>query len=59
MNITEMQRNCDWMKLNGEWIVNEIYLPSSWVNGDQRSFKFYLYGSILFCDVIGINLDSA
>ena len=36
MNITERRRKGDWMALNGHWMVTEIYLPFSRMNGDWK-----------------------
>ena len=36
VNITERWRNGDWMALNGDWMVNEMYLPFSRLNGAFR-----------------------
>ena len=34
--ITETRRNGDWMALKGHWMVTEMYLPFSRLNGDWK-----------------------
>ena len=42
MNITERRRNGDWMALNGDWMVTEMYPPFSRLNGDWKLTEWRL-----------------
>ena len=39
-NITERRRNGDWIALNGHWMVTEMYLPFSRMNGGYMDGTF-------------------
>ena len=36
VNITDSRRNGDWMALDGDCMVTEMYLPFSRLNGDWK-----------------------
>ena len=42
VNITERRRNGDWMALNGDRMVTEMYLPFSRLNGDWKVTEWRL-----------------
>ena len=42
MNFTETQRNADWMALNDDWMVTEMYLPFGQLNHDWKVTEMYL-----------------
>ena len=42
VNITERRRNGDWMTLNGNWMVIEMYLPLCRLNGDWEVTEWRL-----------------
>ena len=55
MNITERQRNGDWMALNGHWMVNECTCHSvdwmvteRWLNG---AWQFSRNGGVSSCEI--------
>ena len=58
--ITEMRRNVDWMTLKGHWMVSEMYLPFSRLNGDWKVIEWRLSVFtewLRFVLCINVNID--